>query len=169
MTKKSVVPPTSVETNAEQIAESRKIAEDIVRGATLATMRGIDQKSLDALYALAYNDYNAGQYKQAETLFRFLCLYDHLDKRFWKGLAASLQNQGKYAEAAAVYGHQAILDVDDPEPPFQASFCFLADKRYGEARKALEAVVAIGEENPVHASYVSKAQDLLHSLERQKA
>ena len=56
--------------------------------------------------------------------------------------------------------------MDDPEPPFQASFCFLADKNYGEAKKALEAVVAIVKENPQHKSYLAKAQELLRSIEK---
>ena len=149
----------------KQLAESHNIAEKIMEGATLASLRGIPDKNLEALYALAYNDYNAGQYQQAEKLFRFLCLYNHMEKRYWKGLAATLQNQEKYAQAVAVYAHQAILDIDDPEPPFQASFCYLAEKNYIEAKKALDAVIAIGKENPKHASYVKKAKQLLSSID----
>ncbi|MBC6444825.1 MAG: SycD/LcrH family type III secretion system chaperone [Alphaproteobacteria bacterium GM202ARS2] len=161
-------PPKTVTASDKQLNESRKIAEQIVQGATLATLRGVPKKSLDALYALAYNDYNAGQYQKAEKIFRFLCLYDHMEKRYWKGLAATLQNQGKYAQAVGVYAHEALLDMDDPEPPFQASFCFLADKNYGEAKKALEAVVAIVNENPQHKSYLAKAQELLRSLDKRQ-
>ena len=79
--------------------ELESMARAVLNGATIGDVCNVSQEMLEALYGLGYNLYTSGNYKDAETVFSGLCLYDHNDPRFWMGLAGSRQANGKYKEA----------------------------------------------------------------------
>ena len=78
------------------------------KGATLADVFNISKEAMESAYAYAYNLYKAGNYKDAESMFRGLCLYDGDDPRFWMGLAGCLQAREAYQLAIDTYGMAGV-------------------------------------------------------------
>ena len=54
---------------------------------------------LDALYALAYQYYNAGSYTDASNIFKVLCMCDPACEDYAFGLASCMQGLKQYANA----------------------------------------------------------------------
>ncbi|SUX55963.1 tetratricopeptide repeat protein [Chromobacterium vaccinii] len=81
--------------NLNDIEDQKKYAEmvwEAVReGATLKDLNGIPQDMMDGLYAHAYDFYQKGKLDDAETFFRFLCIYDFYNPDYIIGLAAVYQ------------------------------------------------------------------------------
>ena len=117
----------------EALAFMRRLAD----GDTLAAMQGISAQTLEVVYAAAYALYAQGKDAEAGRLFRLLVVQDHLDRRFHQGMAACLQRQAQYAEAAKYHGIASVLDLTDPEPVVHMAQCLLMLSRNDEAEHAL--------------------------------
>ena len=81
---------------------------------------------MEAVYTLAFNMYDQAKYEDAHGLFTFLGLYDHLEKKYWIGLAACRHMLKRYEAAIDAYSMAALFDVDNPEIPLHAAECYLA-------------------------------------------
>ena len=115
--------------------ELETMVKAVLNGATIGDVCNVSQDMLESLYSLGYNLYTSGNYKDAETVFSGLCLYDHNDPRFWMGLAGSRQANGKYQEAVDAYGLcSAMGALASPVPVLQAGMCYL---KMGDREKAL--------------------------------
>lgn len=137
-------------------------------GATLGDLRGYTAEEMDAVYLLAYNAYQQHKYDDARRLFYFLAENDHIESRYWMGLAASLQQTGDHQEAIAAYGMAALLDATNPEPPLRACECYLALHDLAAARKALDAVELVCETTGgegVHSATLKRLALLSASLD----
>lgn len=93
---------------------------------TMKEVRGLTQDHMEAIYTLAYTLYQQERYQEAHDLFTFLCLYDHLETKYWNGLAACRQMRKDYGAAIDAYTMAAMLDVENPELPLRAAECHLA-------------------------------------------
>ena len=91
----------AVEYTQEELETMTKAA---LNGATIGDVCNVSQDMLESLYSLGYNLYTSGNYKDAETVFSGLCLYDHNDPRFWMGSPEAVRPTGKYQEAVDAYG-----------------------------------------------------------------
>ena len=120
-----------------QITES---AKKFTEGATIKELRGISNNELEAVYSLAFNYYRTGKFDEAEKLFNFLALFDHLNPKFWVGVGAVRQVKKDFSGAVQAYGYASFLDLSNPKPQLHAAECFLAmgDKR--NAASSLEAL-----------------------------
>ena len=108
---------------------------------TLKSAKGITNEEMNAVYSLAHDFYRTGRYQDAETLFKFLTVYDHLNPRYWMGLGATRQVQRRFEEAIKAYALVSVtLDVKNVKAPYYAAECFLAMGDRENARKALEHV-----------------------------
>ena len=83
--------------------EFHTIQAALEKGATLADVFNISKDTLESGYAYAYNLYKAGNYKDAESMFRGLCMYDGDDPRYWMGLAGCLQAREAWQQAWPVW------------------------------------------------------------------
>lgn len=161
----------SSKTNAKQVTDDQvkamteKLTTHFSQGGSLRDVAGITQEDLEAIYAMAYNLVSARKFEQAEQLFRFLCMYDHLEQRWWNGLGVTLQNAGKHAEAVNAYAMATILDVNDPRPQAQAGYCLAALQRWKEAADALGAAVEICADKPELAEVKVQAAGLLEKVQ----
>ena len=135
-------------------------------GRTFRDFTQLTPESMEVIYMVAYNQYNAGKYADAEKVFRLLAMLNHFERKFWKGLAASREAQKKYEEALQAYGYLGIMDVYDPFPPFHAAKCFIALGKGAEAEASLRAAVFNSENKPEHASLHHKAVDLLDLVQK---
>lgn len=110
----------------------------------------------DAIYAIAYEFYSHGHYKEASSLFSHLVIQETKNVSYWMGLGASLQMQKEYLKALDAYTAAAILEVEerDPLPHFYAAQCLIVLKDVKSALQALESASTI-------ASKDSKYEQLL--------
>ncbi|MBQ7738715.1 MAG: hypothetical protein IJT59_03570 [Desulfovibrionaceae bacterium] len=148
------------------IEEVSSLYEQAKKGATLAEMFNIPPESLAAGYTLAYNLFNAGQYNDAETMFRALCQYDNTNPKHWLGLGCTLQKLGLFREASFCFAHAA--DLGHP-PKIKALFllaqCCATIEDYPTARQVLElAFAADPGSDSVELEYLNFAKDLMAKL-----
>lgn len=147
----------------EQFAAMR---DAIGQGATLADVFNISKDAMESGYAFAYNLYTAGNYKDAETMFRGLCLYDGDDPRFWMGLAGCLQARGEYALAVDTYGMAGWAGaLQDPAPFFHGGLCYLKMGDVENAAASFKAALGLGNDaNPAHKACHEKVEALISTL-----
>jgi tetratricopeptide (TPR) repeat protein len=68
-------------------------AKSFANGATLKEVRGITNDELEAVYSLGFGYYTTGKFEEAQKLFEFLVLFDHLSTKYWFALGAVQQAQ----------------------------------------------------------------------------
>lgn len=156
-------------TQPDADARFTELVESVVYGqSTLGDVKGMSEQELEAVYTVAYNLYGQNRNAEAEKLFRFLCLYGHLDKRFWMGLGACLQQQQKYEEAVQAYSYMAILDVENPYPPLHAAYCYLALNDFEKAESGIEAALHWAGDKEEYDQVRTKAELLCTILDQKK-
>ncbi|MDR1947267.1 MAG: SycD/LcrH family type III secretion system chaperone [Desulfovibrio sp.] len=142
----------------------------LLKGATLGDVAGVDKEALEAGYALAYSLYSSGNFKDAETMFKALCLYDNNDERFWLGLAGCRQMNGDLAGAVDAYAFAGVAGgLSNPSPLVHAGLCWLklGDKENAAAlfRAALELGAA---DNDEHEGYRERAHAVLDLMDKEE-
>ncbi len=139
-------------------AAAKKLVEDVT---TVRDMKGITTGEMEAVYSLGFNFYNTGRYDEAEKVFKFLVLFDHLNPKYWMGMAALQQVKKNYDGAITSYGFASFLDLHDPKPQYHAAECFLAK---GDTENALSALEALKQYAPKETErgrvYLEKAAEL---------
>ncbi|MBO8416307.1 MAG: SycD/LcrH family type III secretion system chaperone [Proteobacteria bacterium] len=138
-------------------------------GYSLADLAGVKPEQMEALYALAYQYYNAENFEDAANIFKALCLYDPSDERFFMGLAACQQSLKQYKIAADTYSVCSVLSgLKDPKPMYFAALCLLKDGRRDEAVVALKSLEIMGRDGEFadeDHNYMNKGAQLLQVLE----
>lgn len=147
-------------------AQMQAMVDGLFAGASIGAVCNMQQAQLEAGYALAYNLYTAGNYRDAETMFRALCVYDHNDERYWLGLAGCRQAQGDLAGAIDAYGLAgAASALGDPAPFVHAGICYMKLGDTENARNTFAGVPFIGDpDNDTHAAMHRKAEAMLELL-----
>lgn len=145
--------------NEKELQEAAmKIVQD---GATVKELKGITNEEMEAVYSLAFNFYRTGKYDDAEKLFNFLALFDHLNAKYWMGVGAVRQVKKNYEGAVQAYGYASFLDLHNPKPQFHAAECYLA---MGDKRNAASALEALKEFCPTDTAegreYLAKGEKL---------
>ncbi|MBQ9275275.1 MAG: SycD/LcrH family type III secretion system chaperone [Succinivibrio sp.] len=150
--------------------EDKEIIDLVANGVSVAQMVGLSDEKLELLYALAYTQYQAGNYSDSENIFRVLCLYDGTQERFWMGLAGSLQHEERFAEAAEIYSMACTMTgLTDPEPMYYAARCLLKDGRSDDAINALDFIDIMGREGNAKDLEIKKnAKALIETLRSTK-
>jgi type III secretion system low calcium response chaperone LcrH/SycD len=141
----------------------------LTEGGTFRSIKGIDERSMEAIYSLGYTYYNNSKYDDAHDIFRFLCLNDHLVRKYWMALGACRQMMKNFEGAVQAYAYASVLDVEDPRAPLQAADCFLAMEKFEEAESALNGAIHFSEGKPEFADVRSKAQAVLELLKNRDA
>lgn len=124
--------------NEETIRETaEKLVTDVT---TVRDLKGISTEEMEAVYSLGFNFYNTGRFDEAEKVFKFLVLFDHMTPKYWIGMGAVQQVRKNYDGAITSYSYASFLDLRDPKPQYLAAECFLAK---GDAENALSALEAV--------------------------
>lgn len=135
--------------------------DTILAGGTLKDIKGISSDELEAVYAIAYNLYKTGKLDDADTLFKFLTTYDHMNQKYWFGLGAVRQAMKKFDAACSAYSYASLLDIRDPRPKYHAATCHLATGDKVKAAKAVASIEAITDKNSEQGrTYLAKAAEL---------
>ena len=150
----------STEINTDTIAEA---ANKFATGfATMRELKGITKAEMEAVYSVGFNMYRTGRYDDAEKIFRFLVLFDHLEPKYWLGVGAVQQVRKDYQGAIASYGYSSFLDLSNPKPQLHAAECFLA---LGDKVNAASSLLALDrycppETTPIGREYRAKAAEM---------
>ncbi len=133
--------------NPESLTEEKIVAalKEFGNGATLREMRGLSDAEMEAIYSMGVNFYQAGNYEDAEKVFQFLVMFDHLSSRYWTAMGSLRQVQRKFAQAVEAYKFASFLDLENPKPMYYAAECYLA---LGQKDEALMALAALAENAP---------------------
>jgi type III secretion system low calcium response chaperone LcrH/SycD len=132
----------------------------------LRDVLGLTSAEIEALYAQAYDYFQAGQYKEAVKAFSQLTQLSHLEKRFHFGYALALQSLGLYKEAIQAYMLASTLDLADPAPTLRMGYCLMQLQHYTEAKDILTLVLNDTAFDEAQQTLHNQAQDWLDEIER---
>ncbi|MEJ2795466.1 type III secretion system translocator chaperone SicA [Iodobacter sp. LRB] len=135
--------------------------EAVLNGAALKDIQGIPSNVMEGIYAYAFEFYQQGRLDEAETFFRFLCLYDMYDPDYAMGLAAIFQMRKEYLKAAGAYSLAFALGKNDYRPMFYAGQCNLHLKKVSKAKQCFETVLLHGAKGPL----TERAQAYLEAMQ----
>lgn len=141
---------------------SEVIWEAVNNGATLKDLHEIPDHLMEGIYAYAYDFYNKGRLDEAETFFRFLCIYDFYNQDYIMGLAAVCQLKKLYQKAIDLYAVAFALGKNDYRPMFFTGQCYLFLHRVGKAKKCFELVCAHSQDK----TFSKKAQAYLDTIKK---
>ncbi len=128
---------------------------------TVRDLKGITTGEMEAVYSLGFNFYNTGRYDDAEKVFKFLVMFDHMTPKYWMGLGSVHQVRKDYKAAVTMYAYASFLDIHDPKPQYHAAECFLAMGDLENATSALEALKMFApKETERGRLYLQKAAEL---------
>lgn len=149
----------AVQQRMEQIATAM-----ITQGVPIGTFHDLTDRDYEAVYTLGYNLYGQGKYEEAAKAFAFLTFYNHLERKYLKGLAACQQMLQRYDVAIQTYAVAAILDVHDPEPTLRTAECLIGMGMIDEARESLDLVIEETAGKPQYDALRTRAEALAELL-----
>ncbi|MEB5957518.1 type III secretion system translocator chaperone SicA [Escherichia coli] len=120
---------------------SDNLLDAIQNGATLKDIHQVSNDTMQGVYQLAYDFYYHGKLDDAESLFRFLCIYDFYNPEYAMGLAAVYQLKKNYAKAIDFYALAYSLSKDDYRPMLYAGQCNLMLRQTVQARRCFDIVI----------------------------
>lgn len=129
-------------TNEEIHKRMLELIEGIKKGYTLGELQGYSPEEIEVIYSLGYSSYQAGRFDEAEKIFRFACMFAHLEPKYYLALGGALAAQRKYAEAIPTYAYVLMLELNNVEAYACIADCYLALGNAEEARNALDEIVA---------------------------
>jgi type III secretion system low calcium response chaperone LcrH/SycD len=140
----------------------------VFAGLPLGEAAGVSKEIIEAGYGLAFSLYNSGNFKDAETMFRALCLYNHQDDRFWMGLGGCRQMNGDLDGAIDAYGMATLMSaMAGPGPSVHAGLCYLKKGDKENARALFDAAVELGDpQNKDHQAYHDRARAMMDLLKQ---
>jgi type III secretion system low calcium response chaperone LcrH/SycD len=134
-----------IENEMDRISDLKELQQRILENAGLPVdilendKLSLSEDCLQGLYAIAYNFYENGKYREAVHYFRVLSNIDAPTRKHWMGLGASLHMLKDYEKALAAYSIAALLDNQDPYVHIHAADCCFALEQKERGMKALDA------------------------------
>lgn len=129
---------------------------------------GLDNKSLEGVYAQAYRLYNTGKYIEAVHLFRMLILLNPAESKYVMGMAACFHMLKEYKNAIHTYTMCSLIDPESPIPYYHCSDCFIQMKDYLSAMMCLQMAIDKAGDKPEFAKVKERAVMSMESLQKQQ-
>jgi type III secretion system low calcium response chaperone LcrH/SycD len=146
-------------------ALDKAINED---GHILKDFAKVTDDEMEALYAVALQEFDAGKFADAEYRFLLLCRLDHYCGKYWLGLGACRQLLKRPKDAVAAYALAGLHDPENPVPGLRAAECYLALGDFENALSGAKAALHWSEDKPEHAAFAARAEALVESVKRQQ-
>lgn len=118
----------------------------------------VSETQAEAVYLLAFEAYQKGDYAKATTLFGGLVLARKNDFKYWLGLGASHQMLKHYSKALNAYEIAKKIDPEHPMTYFHTAECLWSQNKPGEALKALRSAEKKALKDP------KKYENYLHQI-----
>ena len=146
----------------ENVAE---IARRAGRGEVIVKEElGITDGQMEAMYAVAYNQFQNGKYDDAAKSFSLLAMFDPLEYKYIFGIASCFHMKGDYDAASLYYIVASGLDENDPAPFLHVGECMLALKDKEGAKEALGLALDRAGEAPQFAPMRKRAEVMLENI-----
>jgi type III secretion system low calcium response chaperone LcrH/SycD len=113
----------------------------------------VSDQQTEAIYLLAFELYQKGEYAKATTLFSGLVLARKNEFKFWLGLGASHQMLKNYNKALNAYNIAQKIKPKNPMPFFHTAECLWSQKDSKNAIAFLGKAEKRAQHN--HAKYAS--------------
>lgn len=148
-------------------ADLDSIQKRLEDGEPLYTLVHIPENVMGERYQQAKKFYDTGELAHAETLFRWLCLFNGTSTAHWMGLGGCLQGQKRWEEALTAYALAVAWSQEgDPKPLYHVGLCQYMLGHKEESKQALEeCVVQANSTAPDVRELVRRACTILASLE----
>ena len=158
---------TSTTIDAELDKDLKDMAKKILQdGATLAELKGITRRELNAVYQMGLGFYNTGRFDDAEKVFTFLAMFDHLEPKYWLAAGAVQQVKKNFEKAKAAYVQAAMLDIRNPKPQYYVAECYLALGQRDDALASLDTLFEYcNGADDVTKAFRAKAEELKKKIE----
>lgn len=133
-------------------------------GVTLASVKGISDDDLEALYATAYDHLAAGRAQDAVEDLLLLVTHDPWEPRFQFAYGLALQLLGQYEAAAHHYAQALMMDATDAGCILRMGECLESLGHATEAEEAFRACIQLSYLNPENHLVRAHAQARLAVL-----
>jgi type III secretion system low calcium response chaperone LcrH/SycD len=148
---------------AENIAD---IAAQAIQGSVIVKEKlGITDGQMEAMYAVAFNQFQKAAYDDAIQSFSLLCLLNPLEYKYMFGFASSFYKKGSYELASLYYVIASKLDTGDPSPFLHAAECMLAINDTKGANEALALTLSRIGDSPQYAPLRKRVESMLERIE----
>lgn len=128
--------------------QAGKIIEGLINGASFGKAINFNEHMAESLYSRGYIQYQQGRYEDAAKTFGFILFNDPINPRAMRGMASSLQMQGRFNEALYFLTYAAVADDDNADVSVQVIECLLHLGRKKDAMRLLEDVEIALRNNP---------------------
>lgn len=127
---------------------------------------GVDSELMKELYSQAFHLYNTGKYGDAIEVFRMLVMFDATEPKYALGLAASHHLLKEYDKAVELYTMCAMMEPENPIPPYHTADCFIKLQDPISAMISLEMAIRNAGNKKEYAQIKEKASLTLGGLEK---
>ena len=155
-------------TKDEKIEHAKLLVKIFEGGMSPKEAMAIKDEDLASMYSFGYSLANAGKYKEAREMFKYLYMLEPTRADFATALGVCHHQLKDYEYAANAYMVAFALNFEDPVPLFYAYDCFLnLNDTLGASIMLKSAIEKAGDEEK-YAKMKEKAQALLDGLKNMK-
>ncbi len=160
-------------TKANATDPSQMQAEELLsfleEGGTLKMLHDVSADTIEHIYAVGYNFFQSGKIEQAAKVFQLLSMLDHYQARFFIGLGAARQELGEYLQAIDAYSYAALVDINDPRPPFHSAECHLKLEQLTEAESGFYSAKEMSAGKSQYADLHQRAGIMLEAVRNKRS
>nr|AYQ58336.1 VcrH [Vibrio alginolyticus] len=148
--------------------QAEELLSFLEEGGTLKMLHDVSQDTIEHIYAVGCNFFQSGKIEQAAKVFQLLSMLDHYQARFFIGLGAARQELGEYLQAIDAYSYAALVDVNDPRPPFHSAECHLKLEQLTEAESGFYSAKEMSAGKSQYADLHERAGIMLEAVRNKK-
>ncbi len=131
---------------------------------TLGMVLKLSPEELEAMYALAYNQYEHEKYEEAGRIFALLVAFAPSSYKYCLGLGMSVYRFGRIDDALLAFTHCLLLDPMQPEAHLYLAECMIRRGEMDNVRESLEQVLFLTEDEDGYAHLHNRARIILENL-----
>ncbi|ELZ1717301.1 SycD/LcrH family type III secretion system chaperone VcrH [Vibrio parahaemolyticus] len=155
-------------TNPSQM-QAEELLSFLEEGGTLKMLHDVSADTIEHIYAVGYNFFQSGKIEQAAKVFQLLSMLDHYQARFFIGLGAARQELGEYLQAIDAYSYAALVDINDPRPPFHSAECHLKLEQLTEAESGFYSAKEMSAGKSQYADLHQRAGIMLEAVRNKRS
>ncbi len=149
--------------------QAEELLSFLEEGGTLKMLHDVSADSIEHIYAVGYNFFQSGKIEQAAKVFQLLSMLDHYQARFFIGLGAARQELGEYLQAIDAYSYAALVDINDPRPPFHSAECHLKLEQLTEAESGFYSAKEMSAGKSQYADLHQRAGIMLEAVRNKRS
>ena len=149
--------------------QAEELLSFLEEGGTLKMLHDVSSDTIEHIYAVGYNFFQSGKLEQAAKVFQLLSMLDHYQARFFIGLGAARQELGEYLQAIDAFSYAALVDINDPRPPFHSAECHLKLEQLAEAESGFYSAKEMSAGKLEFAELNQRADIMLEAVRKKRS